>query len=377
MKNNTQKKILYVITKSNFGGAQHYVFDLATHARRKYKISVAFGGNDLLKNKLENKGIETISIQNLQRNINPIKDLSALIELYKVFKLEKPQTIHLNSSKAGILGTIAGRFAGIQNIIFTSHGLVSDEDRGFISKSILRILTWITFVLSHKIILISVENKRRADKMLFIKNKTHLIHNAIQANTFLSKQNARDYISENYIKIPQNHTWIGTISELTPNKGLVNMMYVLKKLLKENNEISFLVFGEGTQRKKLENLIDKLNIKSHVHLLGFVENAQSYLSALDVFTLTSQKEGHPYALLEAANVCLPVVASNISGVKDIIKHQKNGLLIDPNDINTIIQAVGTLISDRHLGEKYGANLKASTEQTFSISKMLSSTIELY
>src|SRR3989344_8728852 len=128
-------KILYVITKSNFGGAQRYVYDLAINLRG-YDVAVALGGNGVLNEKLTASGIRTCSVASLQRDISPTKDIGSFGNLYSIIKKEQPDIIHLNSPKAGGLGAFACRFLNASRytlhatrIIYTVHGWAFNEDR--------------------------------------------------------------------------------------------------------------------------------------------------------------------------------------------------------------------------------------------------------
>ena len=406
-----QHKILYVITKSEpWGGAQRYVYDLATNLpRSQYDVAVALGvdesngsctpvrseaskqplsskarqvvdGNKgLLKTKLEEDGVKTLELSSAQRDVNFLKEVKLFFELYKLFKDEQPDTIHLNSSKVGGLGAFVGRVCGVKNIIFTSHGLVFEENRNSVIRLLFRFLTWLTFLLSSKIILISKANKERVDCMPFIKSKTVHIYNAVTSLTLLPKRKARAIIL-NKVSIrtsEKNEIWIGTISELTKNKGLDTIIRAYAHIVKSNPYTRFFIIGDGTERGVLETLVLQLNLSRHVFLLGYIENASTFLSAFDIFTLTSTKEGHPYALLEAAEASLPVIGSKISGITDVIEHGKNGLLIDPNDHMTIADALLKLRDDPKLRNMFGQRLKEKVGSKFSLESMLEKTYALY
>src|SRR4051812_14312990 len=120
MEQNTKKKILFVITKSNWGGAQKYVYDLASSLPKdSYESVVVFGGEGPLATRLQEAGIRTISVKSLQRDVNIFGDIKSLFELLSIFKREKADVVHVNSSKVGGLGAFAARCAGIPRIIFT------------------------------------------------------------------------------------------------------------------------------------------------------------------------------------------------------------------------------------------------------------------
>lgn len=379
--NKPRKKILYIITKSHpFGGAQRYVYDLATHLPRdQYDVTVALGGTGLLKEKLDADGVQTVVLHAAQRDINILKEVRFFFELYKLYTREQPDTVHLNSSKAGGMGALVGRLRGVPNIVFTSHGLVFDEERHWASRFILRFLTWITFLLSHKIILISNANKERVRRMPCMKHKTVHIYNAMAPLSLLPKEEARAALESTASINTQdsNEVWIGTISELTKNKGLDTLIRGYAHAPSVHAHTKLFVIGTGAEHEALTDLIATLHLSEHVFLLGFIENAAALLPAFDIFTLTSRKEGHPYALLEAGAASLPVIGSNISGITDMIEHEKNGLLIDPNDPHTIATALTTLTNDTDLRTHLGKELKKKVARVCFFDDMLHRTYQLY
>ena len=134
-------KVLIVITKSNWGGAQKYVFDLATNlSRDKFDVRVIFGGHGILAEKLEEAGITTISIPELGRDVSILKDIKVFFKLWSIFKKQKAEIVHVNSSKIGGIGALAGRLSGAKKIVFTAHGWAFNENRSSLSKNIIKFL---------------------------------------------------------------------------------------------------------------------------------------------------------------------------------------------------------------------------------------------
>ena len=187
-----KKKILFCITKSNWGGAQRYVYDLATNLPRdKYEVAVVLGGNGKLKEKLELAGIKTISISSLKRDVGIMSDISSFFELVRIFRAEKSDIIHLNSSKMGGIGGLAGRIARVKKIIFTAHGWAYNEERSFSQKFVIAILHFITVTFSHLTIAVSEKAKDQFRSGGLMKNKTVVIHNGIGEIEFMEKERAR------------------------------------------------------------------------------------------------------------------------------------------------------------------------------------------
>lgn len=353
------KKILYIITKSNWGGAQKYVFDLATSLPRdKFSIYVASGGSGKLQEKLAAEHIESIKIRSLERDISILKDLKVIIEINKICKEKKLDIVHLNSSKIGLLGSIASRLSGVPKIIFTAHGWAFNEKRSFLYKNIMWLSSWITSLISTDIIVLSEKEKRQAQKFPFVsKKKIQLIRNGLKEINFLSQQEARQKLD-----LEENKKYVGTIAELHQNKGLDILINSFKGV-----PANLVIIGSGEEEQKLKDMAKNMD---NIKFLGNVENAPSLLKAFDVFVLSSRKEGLPYALLEASLAELEIVATNVGGVSEIIKDGETGLLTDPSHLTESI--------NRALREKsFGKKARDHVKNNFSFEKTLDSTLELY
>lgn len=374
------KKIFICITKSNWGGAQKYVFDISRELikRKDINLSVFLGGNGDLKTKLEEIGVKTINT-NSKRDISIFKDIKTFFELFKLFKKEKPDIIHLNSSKIGFLGALAGRLCGIKKIIFTAHGWVFNEDRNFIEKKFFYLLQKATVLLSHKTIAVSDVVRRQ---IKINKKKIVVINNGIQDIDLLSKDLARESLLIKIFskkpdiidKISNKTIWIGTISELHKNKGLE---YVIEAVSKLKENIILVIIGEGEERKKLEENIVKYGASNKIFILGKIENASSFLRAFDLFTLTSITEALPYVLLEAGKAKVPVVTSDVGGIPEIIENEKTGLLTKPKNVEDIKEKILNIIKDPKKANILATNLNKKIDRDFKTENMIKNTFEVF
>lgn len=379
-----KKKILFVITKSNWGGAQRYVFDLASALPSdEFDVSVACGGTGeknaepgRLEQKLKDKNIRTIFIDSFMRDISVRKEIAAFWELCAIYKNERPDIVHLNSSKAGGLGALAGRITGVKSIVFTSHGLAYDEDRNVAARALIWLSTWLTFLLCHRVIVISTDNLRRAKRLPFCAKKLTLIHNGISPISYLANDEARATLSQKMTPVPQSPMWIGTISNLEWNKGLHYLVRAAGDLKRKGLDFALCVIGEGAERIFLETLITDEDVKDRVFLVGFIEQAAQYVRAFDVFVMPSSKEGLPYGLLEAGLAGEPCVASDIPAHKDIVTDGVSGLLCkSKNHADLAIKLEAMLRDDTR--SRYGTALKERVEKTFSVTHMTEETKKLY
>lgn len=377
-----KKKILFVITKSNFGGAQRYVYDIARSlSPDEFEVVVAFGGEGLLKEKLTHANIRTVPIEDLERDVNIFNEIDVFFQLLKLYRREKPDVVHLNSSKIGGIGALTGRIARVPRIIFTAHGWAFNEERLWISRIIIFFLYWITLLLSHTTIAVSKQIKDQVCHLPFTTHKIMVIYNGVDQAGVFSKEEAQELLLKHNKKmtssISSDAFWIGTVSELHITKGLKYAIEAVEKLVKEGRNVVFIIISEGEERHNLQRLIEKKNLQNNVFLYGFLDVAAQYLKAFDIFTLTSISEALSYTILEAGLSESAVVASNVGGIPEIITSGETGLLVPARDPNAIASALVSLIEDENGRNQLGAQLKQKVENKFSLQKMLSETTSLY
>lgn len=368
--------ILLVITQGVWGGSQRYVLDLARELSKNHHVTVAIGeirgGTDLQKKLHElNEKIQIIQLKYLQRAISPIQDILALFELKKLYLKLKPDIIHLNSSKAGILGSIARWFLPSSqscSIIYTVHGWVFLEP---LPKMVKKLFTWLekgTSKFKDAIIVLSPEEKIIALKELNIpESKIQIIPLGIETPVSkLSQTQAREHIENLTQKKYPETRWIGTIAGLYKTKGLDVLLKAIGRTpdLQKNH---YFILGEGPERKLLEQIIHSNHLSHIVTLMGNVENAATLLPAFDLFVLPSRKEGLPYALLETMNCCLPIVATKVGGIPSLLKEYAGATLISPENESELIQAIAQVQPP----------LFHTPLQKYSLQKMVILTQELY
>ncbi len=371
------KKILYMITKGVWGGAQEYVYTLATELSQKnFTATVLTGEGNALSEKLEDRGIKTYSLPTLIRDISVRKEFHSFISLIKIIRAEKPDILHLNSSKIGLLGALAGRIARVPRIVFTAHGWPFNEERNVFEKSLIALASWMTTFLSHKTIVIAQREMKQAHAFPLIpKHKISLIHNGIGTIDFLTKKDAQGKISSALtIHSPKHTHWIGTIAELHTNKGLE---YAISALSRIHTPYIYCIIGEGEHRKYLEKIIEQHSLKEKVFLLGNIPDARKLLKAFSIFILPSIKEGLPYALLEAGQAECTVIASKIGGIPEIIENGVSGILVNKKSKTEITRAIEYILEHPEEGKEMSRTLHHTVTDKFSIKEMIEKTITVY
>ncbi len=361
-------KILYLITKSNWGGAQRYVYDLATSFEAKgVETVVAFGGHGELEDKLQQAGIRTVSLQSMVRDLSLSKEIAVLRETYDLIQHEQPDVLHLNSSKAAGVGALLGRILGVKKVVVTMHGAPFREDRRFFVRALIYFFTWLTCLCAHKVITVSKQDEADIGRMFFVRKKVTTIYNGVVVNGLIpKKEQARG-----------REVHIVSIGDLTRNKGYLYGLEAIDVLVKKGIPVTYTIEGEGEDRKKIEEYIAIKKLGDVVTLLGRTLATKDKLHEYDIFLLSSVKEGLPYVLLEAGRARLPVVTTITGGIPEIVRHEDTGLLVPTKDVEGLAAALERLITDRKYGKELGQRLHSHIVQNFSYPKMLVETAKVY
>lgn len=284
-----KKKVIIAITKTTWGGAQKYVYDIAISLHKdRINVIVLTGSPGRLTEKLEQVGIRTIIISGLERNVRFFSEFKVFFRLLYILFKEKPTVFHVNSSKIGGLGGITGRITRVPNIIFTAHGWAHVEDRPWWQRLIIKLLHYLTVGLSHKTIAVSEIVKKQITRNKATKKIT-VIHNGIDRIYFKDKDAAKEFLAIACGReIKKYDTWIGTISELHKNKGL---QYAIEAVNELPRQTCFITIGDGEEKERLLTHAKSVGVGDRVFFAGHIDNAHCYLKAFDIFVLTSIKEG--------------------------------------------------------------------------------------
>lgn len=383
------KKILYVITKANWGGAQHYVYDMALAMReRGYAVTVAHGTEGPLVEKLAEAGIRTLPLPGVERDVAMFdtsrsgfrpgaifssvgREIHVLKMLVRLFKEERPDILNLNSSKIGGLGALAGRFAKIPRIIFTAHGWAFNERRPWWQKVVFHALYAVTLWLSHKTIAVS-EGIRR-DMQWLPGGKMTVVKHGMDAPDFIARAKARTALLSEH----KDSFWIGMTAELHPTKRVEDAIDALAELNGVRPDAILVVMGDGELKSWLQERIAYWKLEKRVFLLGFVPEASRFLKAFDMFLMPSRTEALGLALVEAGYAGLPSIATRVGGIPEVIKHKETGLLVPAENPHALARAMRTYIEHPELAKEYGENFEKSVREKFGKERMIEETLAVY
>ena len=376
-----RKKILFLVTQSEFGGAQRFIYRLITNLDlSKYDISVAAGpeGNDangLLFN-LEKQGFNRFSLKFLKRAINPIIDFLALVEIHNLIKKERPDIIFLCSTKAGILGSLAAvlipkSYIPNSKVIYRIGGWTFNDPWPKWKKNLYLWLEKKTARFKDIIVNNAKSDAKQAKELGIIPRKQILtIYNGVDAKdlNFLPEEKAREFL-----KIKSGFL-VGTVANFYPAKGLEYLIEAANLL--KDRDIGFVIIGDGQERKRLDKLSKKWGLES-VFMPGAVPESYRYLKAFGAFVSPSLKEGFPWTIIEAMAAEVPVIATRVGAIPEIIEDGKTGFLVDVRNPQQIAKLIISLSEDKNLSEKITRAAKESVVKNFNTKQMLKKYEDLF
>lgn len=364
-----RKKVLYLITKSNWGGAQRYVYDLATNLDpHEWEAVVASGTPGVLTDMLDHAGIPTHEVPALRNELSLRYAWRAGRSLYRFLRSERPDVLHLNSSVAGLLGTIVGRLARVPKIIFTCHGWAFNEDRGSGERLLLKTLHWLTVLLSHRTIAVSNGVLQQMHWPLAWR-RMKVLNPGRSIGAMYERAEAREKICDFFPRLCpyRDDPWVVCLAELHPIKRHQVLFNAFVPLIKKHPTTRLVCIGEGILRTVLTEYIEKNNLSEHVFLLGNLTEAARFLKAFDTLTLTSKSESYGYVLHEAGLAGVPVVATAVGGIPDIVTDGETGLLVAPDDAPALTTALCEQLEDTtkalSMASQAKAHLAARTVET--------------
>jgi glycosyltransferase involved in cell wall biosynthesis len=372
------RTILYILTTSNVGGAQRYVRDLASHLDpARFRAVVCYGGSDIRF--LSNRTLPYLLF---------INDWLALVSLVRLYRAERPHIIHLNNSKAGVLGALAAQVYKIffvssnvprPRVVFTAHGWVFNPTNSysFFVRFFYVCLHRFAALFQDCIITVSAHDYALALRYRIApQSKLVTVHNGIDPSlSFLPPNEARDILLHALGRddLPRKIPWIGSLGRLTHEKHFETFIDAAALL----PDALFFIIGSGREYDFLIRRIRALHLENRFFIVPPTGTDAQYLRAFDVFTLPSIKEGLPYTLLEAMAGALPIVVSNAGGMPEVIHNEENGRVVPVRDVAALSDALRMLITDSDHARIYGHAARERLRAHLTLSQMIRDTEHVY
>lgn len=372
--------VLHVITRLDRGGsAENTLLSAARMQGFAAVVAVGLtqqGGDSPTEALARERGVEFVEVPHLVRPISPLQDLRALWELWRLMRRRRFALVHTHTSKAGLLGRVAARLVGVPRLVHTAHGHVF---YGYYGPALSRLFVWLErWAARFTDRLIALTSAEEADQLRFgvaPAAKFAVVHSGVDFAPF--HRPAPDRLAvRRMLGIPPGGLVIGTLGRLTPIKGQADLVQAFAQVRRQVEEAWLLLVGEGEEHAALETLARQLEVEDRVVFAGWREEVPAALRAMDIFAFPSLNEGMGKALVEAMYAGLPVVATRVGGIPELIGEGTEGLLVPPREPAMLAAALLELAGDegrrRVLGEA-----AARKAQGYSVESMIEKLEALY
>jgi glycosyltransferase involved in cell wall biosynthesis len=377
-------KITHVITRLIVGGAQENTVATVLGLRAKPGVEVKLisgptsGAEGSMESQFSNEPKMLSIVSELVRAVHPLKDLQALRKLEQTFRNEKPDIVHTHSGKAGILGRLAAKHAGVPIIIHTVHGPSFGNFQNELSNFIFRRAEKkAARATTHFIAVADAMKTQYLAAGIGRPDQYTKIFSGFPLAPFLSAKN--DLELRKTLGIAPDDFVVGKIARLFKLKGHDDLFAVAPELVRRNPKIKFLLVGDGEWRGRFEQLTKSSGLEKHFIFTGLVPPSEvpKYVGVMDALVHLSLREGLPRALPQALAAGKPVVAYDCDGAREVCLDGKTGFLIPPGDLKNLTGKIIQLANDSTLQKKLGQCGSHFVREHFAVEKMVDSIYYLY
>jgi glycosyltransferase involved in cell wall biosynthesis len=354
--------ILYLITRAEMGGSQTHLLELLRGFRHEFRLSLATGEEGFLTEAARNLGVETFVLPNLVQPLDPLKDVKALKEMIQLLQRVKPDLIHCHTSKAGIVGRAAARAVSVP-AVFTAHTWSFADGTSRMWKLIGTPSERLAARFTTKIIAVSDSNRDLAIRQKVAPEyKIITVHNGIPDTGYRARPDRSG--------IPR----IAMVARFAPQK---NQQQLLSALADVNLPFKLTFVGDGPTRHAVEQLTAELGLAPRVEFLGVRRDTDQILAASELFVLATNWEGFPITILEAMRAGLPVIATDVDGVREAVLDGQTGYLVPRGDTDALREKLVLLLGNANLRARLGAAGRAVYEREFTRPVMLDKIAAIY
>ncbi len=375
-------RVCHVITRLDLGGAQDNTLHTVASLAAPFRASLVCGRGGMLDAEAARiADLDLTFVDDLVRPISPLRDARAVRRLVHVLRRLRPHIVHTHSSKAGILGRLAARIAGVPVRVHSIHGFGFNDTQPALLRTALINAERALAPLTTHFIAVSRANLDQGARLGIVpRDRSSVIHSGIRLDRFGSERGKPE--SRNGHGLRRELGWrddaplVGMVACLKPQKAPLDFVEVAARVAALRPETRFVMVGDGELRGRVEERAAAAGLGDRLRLLGWRRDVPRLMSALDVMVLTSLWEGLPRVLPEAIACGVPIVATGVDGSADILKDQETGIVCRPRDVDSLAAGVGRLLGDRALGARLTEAARACLSE-FDIDAMVREQEALY
>jgi glycosyltransferase involved in cell wall biosynthesis len=379
-------KILRVIARLNMGGPALHVAYLTEGLReRGYDTTLVAGslarGEDSMAFVADARGVEIVRIDELGREISPLRDLLATIRLARLIRKERPQILHTHTAKAGTVGRVAARLAGSRRppvVVHTFHGHVLRGYFGPVRSFLFRLLE--RWLASDTTALIAVSPQVRDDLVALRvapRDRFVVIRLGIELDERVAAEQNGRAESRRYLGIPGDRFTVGWIGRMTAVKRTDDVLVAFKRLRENGVDAVLCLVGDGPDRPHLEQRAHELGVARDTVFLGYQEDVAPFYAAFDALVLPSGNEGTPVSVIEALAAERPVVATRVGGVPDVVSDGEDGFLVEAGATDDLADRLARLAADPELRERMGRKGRKRVLPRYAVERLVDDVDRLY
>ncbi len=379
-------KILRVIARLNMGGpALHVAYLTEGLTKRGYDTTLVAGslarGEDSMAFVADARGVEVVRIDELGREISPLRDLMATIRLARLIRKERPQILHTHTAKAGTVGRVAARLAGSRKppiVVHTFHGHVLRGYFGPVRTLLFRLLE--RWLAAGTTALIAVSPQVRDDLVslgVAPRERFVVIRLGIELDERVAPEENGRGESRRYLGIPGDRFAVGWIGRMTAVKRTDDVLIAFKSLRDSGVDAVLCMVGDGPDRIPLEQRAHELGVARDTVFLGYQEDVAPFYAAFDVLVLPSGNEGTPVTVIEALAAERPVVATRVGGVPDVVRDGEDGFLVEAGATEDLADRLGRLARDPALRARMGKKGRERVLPRYAVKRLVDDVDELY
>jgi len=376
-------KVVRIIARLNVGGpAIHVILLSAGLNPARYETVLVKGMESETEGDMmalaQERGVKPLLIEKLGRELNPIGDLSTLWHLITLLRRECPQIVHTNTAKAGTLGRIAARLAGVPIVIHTFHGHVLSGYFGPLK-------TWVFTVIERILArwtdtIIAVSDTCRNDLLkLGIGNEGKIvtIPLGLELDRFPQKVPSLAGRLRERFSIPTDVPIVSHVARMVPIKRHDILLRAIPKVWQRMPQVRFLLVGDGETRPQIEQLVQELQLDDRLILTGFIQEQELIYADTDLLVLTSDNEGLPVAVIESLASGKPVVSTCVGGVPELIQDGINGFLVPPGNPDKLAETLLKALQDMNRLHEMGRKGQQTILEHYSSTRLIRDIDTLY
>jgi glycosyltransferase involved in cell wall biosynthesis len=365
-------RVLEMIDRPFLGGGQMILLSIARGLdRSKFAVAACSRGGGPLVDELKRASIPHFAVP-----IGKTSGLGTVGAAAEVLRGQAIDVLHTHGGVAGLYGRLAARRAGTPVVVHTVHGIHYLHYRNPVFRRALIGLERRLGRRTDAVVFVSEADLVRARALrLAPADRLRLIRNGV--DTLTAAEAWRVEALRKELGIEPGEVVIGAISRLHRQKGVAFLIDAARPVLERFPNARFLVAGGGPLETALASAVRERGLGRAFRLLGERSDAKELLALFDVFALPSLWEGLPLVLIEAAGLARPIVASDIDGVREVLRGGETGLLVPPGDPAALAAAILRLLEDKAMGRRLGEKARAGIPPAFSRSRMIAETQALY